>query len=361
MKATEVALLTVSITAVILVIVIVTVACTAKRPDRPCQVEPRSQLLAEIQKLTIPTRWPPKTADFPVDFVYTWVDGGDAEWRRAYQNALPDNGRGFNSNQRLPTTSRPYERDELFYSIRFTLKNLPFVRNIFIVTQRPQSPFYLKDLTPERLGFPFRTNIVVVHHDEFFHPSVQQPTFNSNVIESQIVHIADLSEYYIYSNDDCFILKPMVRSDFFTDDGVPCTALEVPHWVNTDDTPWATTLKKSRSLTAGLDSVATFRVPRHVQRPLIKAAGKALASLLHKQILGMEQFRGPNDFLIQFIELNLVVVHPQIRKEDPEMFHTSQDFIVGLAKTPNLVQVCINADFTDAARRKLQQLFYALL
>jgi hypothetical protein len=41
------------------------------------------------------------------------------------------------------------------------------------------------------------------------------PTFNSIVIESFIHHIPNLSEYYIYFNDDMILLNKVFISDFF--------------------------------------------------------------------------------------------------------------------------------------------------
>lgn len=348
MKGTEVALLTVIITAVILVIVVVTVLCTTETSCTKECYSNQSSLLSEIAV----------SADFPVDYVYTWVDGGDTEWRAVREKAFTNADKKFNTAERLPTTKRKGERDELYYSLRLTLKHLPFLRNIFIVTQRPQVPSYIAEMTPEVLGFPFQTKIIVVHHDEFFDHDIQQPTFNSMVIESQIANIAELADHYIYSNDDCFILKPMARSDFFTPEGAPRLALEMPYWLFKENTPWDQTLKRTMTLTQQLGSSKPFGITAHVQQPLFKPRSRKLASALKAEILKMQQFRGPNDFVIQYIELNAADLQPPNPKIKALMFQTSQGFLQAVAAQSNLVQVCINGDFNDAARRKLDDIFH---
>ena len=43
------------------------------------------------------------------------------------------------------------------------------------------------------------------------------PVFNSNSIETMVYKIPDLSEHFIYFNDDLFLIKETKPSDFFRD------------------------------------------------------------------------------------------------------------------------------------------------
>ena len=37
-----------------------------------------------------------------------------------------------------------------------------------------------------------------------------------------LFRIRDLTEHFIYFNDDMFVLRPMKKTDFFTENGQPC-------------------------------------------------------------------------------------------------------------------------------------------
>ena len=49
------------------------------------------------------------------------------------------------------------------------------------------------------------------------------PTFSSHPIELNLHRIKDLSEKFVYFNDDTFITRPMEEEDFFRN-GLPCSA-----------------------------------------------------------------------------------------------------------------------------------------
>jgi hypothetical protein len=51
-------------------------------------------------------------------------------------------------------------------------------------------------------------------------PQSALPTFNSHAIESSIHRVPDLSEYFVYLNDDVFIGRPTTPDDFFYPNGI---------------------------------------------------------------------------------------------------------------------------------------------
>jgi Stealth protein CR1, conserved region 1 len=67
----------------------------------------------EIFTLTGPDR-----VSFPIDAVYTWVDGDDPEWRRRKARALGENGWVAAGSTHSANRSRFASRDELRYSLR---------------------------------------------------------------------------------------------------------------------------------------------------------------------------------------------------------------------------------------------------
>lgn len=126
--------------------------------------------------------------DFPIDLVYTWVDGNDPVWqaKKAYwqKQYAPD-------DEYAISPARWRDRDELKYSLRSVEQYMPWVNNIYIVTDN-QVPAWLNINHPK---------IKIVDHSEIF-PAEALPVFNSIAIESRLAYIPDLSEHFIYSNDD---------------------------------------------------------------------------------------------------------------------------------------------------------------
>ncbi|MEU6590869.1 stealth family protein [Streptomyces sp. NPDC046881] len=144
---------------------------------------------------------------FPVDAVYTWVDGDDpvmAVKRRAHQ-ALSDNVIA----PRETGASRYTSHDELKYALRSLEMYAGFIRNVYLVTDS-QIPSWLD---PEAAG------LTVVDHRDIL-PADALPVFNSHAIESRLHHIPGLSEHYLYFNDDVFINRPVSAENFFHGNGI---------------------------------------------------------------------------------------------------------------------------------------------
>lgn len=144
----------------------------------------------------------------PIDLVYTWVDGSDAEWAKQKARAMED--QTLNVNETATTWARFESNDELKYSLRSVAMYASWVRRIFIVTDR-QCPAWLKADHPQ---------ITVVDHSDIFPEDASLPTFNSHAIESRLHHIAGLSERYLYLNDDVFFGRPVRPEVFFEANGI---------------------------------------------------------------------------------------------------------------------------------------------
>ncbi|MGY6026069.1 stealth family protein [Streptomyces spinosirectus] len=160
----------------------------------------------------------PEDVRFPVDVVYTWVDGSDPEWQRR-RGAYGDHGYHTES----ANAARYISRDELRYSLRALEQNAPWVRHVYVVTDR-QRPAWLNDAHPR---------ITVVDHSEIFDDPAALPTFNSHAIESRLHHIKGLSEHFLYFNDDMFLGSPVTPQDFFLSNGMTRTFFspsQVPRW-----------------------------------------------------------------------------------------------------------------------------------
>lgn len=146
--------------------------------------------------------------DFPIDVVYTWVDGSDDEWLASRRKFEP-------TQQNIPVDSmlecRWRDFDELRHSVDSVNRFAPWVRNIFIISDY-QRPYWFDENNPGKVKF-------VDHPDLFQDFSDHLPTFNSHSIESHLHQIDGLAEHFIYANDDTFFGNYVYPLDFFTEDG----------------------------------------------------------------------------------------------------------------------------------------------
>jgi hypothetical protein len=165
-----------------------------------------------------------------VDVVYTWVDSSDDEWRQQRNSYTNRRIRAHLQKTRaqLKTSEIRWpvldsDLSELALSVSTVRKFLPWVRNIYVVTQRPQT------IDDPSLHF--------VHHDELMDPA-NLPTFNSMAIETALHKIPGLSEHFIYLNDDFYIGQPLEVHDFFSVTGKPILfpANKLKNWAITQ--PW---------------------------------------------------------------------------------------------------------------------------
>jgi hypothetical protein len=152
----------------------------------------------------------PDRIGFPVDAVYTWVDGGDPDWQARKAAALGDNEWVTKVSGQTANNSRFASRDELRYSLRALHCFAPWVRRIFLVTDG-QVPSWLDTGHPQ---------ITVVSHREIFGDTGRLPTFNSQAIESRLHRIPGLAEHFLYLNDDVFLGRPVTPDMFFTSGGL---------------------------------------------------------------------------------------------------------------------------------------------
>ncbi len=156
-----------------------------------------------------------ETVNFPVDIVYTWVNDEDPEWQKKKANYTAENYEDekyqyINSHEKnkpksADNQSRFRNRDELLYSLRSVYMYAPFVRKIFILTDN-QTPSWL-DTDNEKVKLVF-------HHD-VFDKDTTYPVFSSRPIEFNLHNIPDLSEHFVYMNDDFFFSSPINPTDFF--------------------------------------------------------------------------------------------------------------------------------------------------
>jgi len=146
-----------------------------------------------------------------IDLVYLWVDGNDPQWQ-AKKSAFIGIS---NDNSESNCKGRYVSNDELKYSLRSVEKYAPWIRKIFIVTDN-QMPDWLNMDNPK---------INIIDHSQLI-PEAGLPCFNSAVIESYLYKIPDLSEHFLFANDDMFFSAAVSPDFFFKEDGFPIVRLK---------------------------------------------------------------------------------------------------------------------------------------
>lgn len=140
----------------------------------------------------------------PIDFVVTWLDSSDPEWQRQYNEYKGESLHGDKSDARF--------RDWGFfkYWFRAVETNAPWVNRVFLITNGTVPKWIKRD----------HPKLVLVNHKDYI-PSQFLPTFNSCTIELHINKIKELSEHFVYFNDDSYINNPITPEYYFVD-GLPC-------------------------------------------------------------------------------------------------------------------------------------------
>lgn len=149
-----------------------------------------------------------------IDVVIPWVDPTDKEWQASKNKFLKD----LNNDKVDNSENRFRDWDNFKYVFRGIDKFMPWVHKIYLITCG-QIPDWMNKEADDRL--------VIVNHSDYI-PKEYLPTFSSHPIELNLHRIKELSEHFIYLNDDYFVINETSPEDFFVD-GLPCDyALEDP-------------------------------------------------------------------------------------------------------------------------------------
>jgi len=150
-----------------------------------------------------------------IDVVIAWVDGNDPK-HQAKMKPYLDPQSAKSDDIAGPTRFR--SEGEIFYCVASILRFAPFVRKIFIVTdeQNPHLEEFVQKNFPDN-----RTPIEIVDHKILFRGYEQYlPVFSNRPLETLFYRIPDLSENYVYFNDDFFLIRPLEKIDWFVEDKI---------------------------------------------------------------------------------------------------------------------------------------------
>lgn len=140
-----------------------------------------------------------------IDYVVAMVFHNDVEWQKNFLKV------GSRFDDTTPITFvryRSWNTERLL--IRCVKKFMPWVRTIYVLlAQESQKQAWMDE-----------EGVRVVYHREFM-PEWALPTFNSRAIEMFLKDIPNISDYFLYGNDDMFPVNMLTKEDFFVD-GLPC-------------------------------------------------------------------------------------------------------------------------------------------
>ncbi len=227
---------------------------------------------------------------FPIDVVYTWVDGRDPEWlaRKAEARGSEVDG----ARHATATNESRYEdHDELRYSLRSLQMYASWVRHVYLVTDA-QVPSWLDRDHP---------GLTVVDHREIFTDTGNLPTFNSHAIEAQLQNIEGLSEQFLYLNDDVLLGRPVPPGLFFTPTGetrfFPSTAKLGLGPAEEDEAPVMTAAKNNRDLLRSRFGRTFTAKMKHVPHALRRSILQEMAAAFPQayETTAAQRFRSPQD------------------------------------------------------------------
>lgn len=173
-----------------------------------------------------------KSLFFKIDMVYLWCDLNDENFKKKKTEFEKCCNIESNANGEC----RYKDNDELKYSLRSLEKYANWINKIYIVTDR-QVPKWLNTNNKR---------IKMIDHNDIM-PSGALPCFNSNAIEHCITNIPELSEFFLYGNDDMLFSNKVDKSFFFSEDGYPIIR-HVKKYKNMDATIYGKMLTNTKQL-----------------------------------------------------------------------------------------------------------------
>ena len=165
-----------------------------------------------------------------LDVAYTWVDDrwpGYRDELRAHAASRDD----LNPN-------RTRDNLELLrYSLRSLAAYAPWVRNVHLLTCRPQVPAWLESAHPR---------LRITHHDQVMDAALL-PTFNSFAIVQHLHRLPGISPRFVYFEDDMLLGAPVTPQDFAAYPRLARTRREA----RAGDSPWTAAVAAANRLLDG--------------------------------------------------------------------------------------------------------------
>lgn len=273
-----------------------------------------------------------------MDAVITYVNGVDPVWQKEYGEA---------TNQ--PVLAKRFRDWGLLpYLLRGIERYMPFIDRVFLVVSgKSQVPEWASD----RLG-------IVCHRDII--PAQFLPTFNSTTIELFLHRIPDLSEEFVYFNDDFFPIAPLDRSDLFRDGKIVTRFAR--HYIALDMYKKQTRQSdRFARLAAGVKKGCSFIRPQHTCAPMLKSRNEELYERLRSYIEPNITMLRTNDNANQYVYTDYLyytgnAINEPIPTKHCSMAVYSADSIAKQILSPSKSIICINDVQMSEEKQEVMQL-----
>jgi len=233
----------------------------------------------------------------PIDVVFTWVNSQDKGWQKLFSQfkelAEVDNDRFVSI-------------DELKYSLRSIEQYAPWVNKIYILTNCAK-PNWLAT----------HPLIEWVDHKDVFKQE-ELPTFNSHSLGLSLVNIPNLSEHFIYLNDDFFLFNRVKKEDFFTPNNLSISYLE-PYGIiyhdraNYDKEFYALAAINGKKLLEQKYGISPSQLHRHVPYCFKRSVLLNMEKVFKKDIerTRKNHFRDASDVSVSFLYNHYALYHKE--------------------------------------------------
>lgn len=259
-----------------------------------------------------------------MDIIITYVNGADPNWQRSYSE-----------HTNKPVIAKRF-RDwgTLKYLLRAIEKNIPFIRNVYLVVSSPsQIPSWAS------------SELKIITHDMII-PSDYLPTFNSTCIEMFLHRIPGLSEEYIYFNDDIFPVLPCSETDFFREGK---TVLKFHHCLFRDGQFRKHTFNSDRMArkALGIKPGPCYLRPKHSATTMLRSVCEEAFRKSESEILSRiskirEDYNVNQYYFLDYQFLSGKTISTSLSKKHFSLTLASEQNIRSFFENPDSKLVCIN-------------------
>lgn len=258
-----------------------------------------------------------------IDFVVTWVDMHDPEWEKRFAQ---HSGK-INNMRNEVSEARFRDHGLLKYWFRGVEKFAPWVHKIHFVTSG-QKPEWLN---------PDHPKLKLVNHEDYI-PGEYLPVFNSNLIEIYMHRIPELTEHFVYFNDDFFIIDHLPVERFFKN-GLPRDIAVFR--MNFGSAPWSKSLKNNiRIINRRFDKKEVLARDHDKWYNPIYGSKARLNYLLswYDKFVTLRTPHNAQPFLIKTFEEVWDYMGEELREVSSHRFRSPKDFTPELFKTWQICQ-----------------------
>lgn len=264
-----------------------------------------------------------------IDLVVPYVDASDSNWQNIFNK--------YNKTKKIEAVNAKNrfrgQGDFFRYFFRCVEKNMPWINTVFLlVMSESQVPSWIN-----------KNKVKIITHNQFI-PEEYLPTFNSGTIEMFLQNIPGLSEYFLYANDDMYVLKPLSKNDFFNDKmQAKINLIEDSTVPDISKRMWWQMCQNNHDLIFETHHAVPYLRLDHEFRPYSRSELKNCFEKYSKQIYkSISQFRSPKNLTCFLFNLFMFKNNTAIKAELDEGYICSTYSEADIKKKLNKSIVCLN-------------------